>query len=1207
MAQAPVPSPRPPTADAAAPAALRLEARVANGRPTAYEVGDGGFLVGSVPGCDLRVPGANLAPVLCLVTRQAGGAALRKLAPVLPVLLNGQPVHTAALADGDRIAVGPLELTVRLEAAPAAPPPAADDLARRLQEQERELRAARGHLAERERVVRQEEQDLTRQCRQAEARLAGTGPPGEELAGLRHALEQERQQLRQRYRQARDRLIIQQQAVRRAARRVLERKRDCDAQAAEVEARQQDCARLRAEVEARAEEARQERQAAEERERQLTDRQHDFERDQAQRLRDLQTRERQLADERAALEKGQKEHREDLARLDRLQAVVEKKQKALEAQALEVDRRFEQLQRDSRELEDQAAGLDEWHQRLTAEAELLAARKKELDETTGRAGQRAAALEGQQAMLATLRTRLERAREELRRQEQLLGEQRAAQEGREEELREQLDAARRLRAELVNDREAHEQERRRFEERRATLEAAVAQLRKAQESLAAEEEQLRLRQQEVEAASSGQAEQTALLQARTAQMEELRAQVAAERLGLREREAALAKSEQALAALQEQLRRRAEDLNERRRALEGQAEALQTRAAAVEEQARAAGEAHRQAEEQAERARREADELRAALEARGAELGRREGELHAHSQELEEARRALNGERQELAAGRAGWEAERQAAAREVEQARAVLEALRGETAGVAEGLPGLETRAAAALERLERARGQLREHLAEVHAYARQGREDLEAARSQACAEAEEVRRQRDEHRLAVAAFRQQLIDWQARVGEMKSVLRQGESELDRRRAAVDEQAQQVEATSARLARAAEELQAQQRLVAEKRGEMDRHLADMREWYRRKLRELSGIDNPDADGAPPDARAVVVPLPAAAADGTPPRDGAEEDGAGQGILALGGETDAADRQLGQLLHSLELVDADTMAALLLEARRQRRSLRQLLLAGNYLTLYQMALIEAGNLDALVLGPVRVIDRLRATPHEAVYRVFDPRRNAEALLRHLAEGEMLDAVRPDEFRQRFAATAAVRHVHVAATLEVLEVAGRPAVLQEWLTGLPSGDWPALAAAPGVWFRLLSQAAVALHAAHSAGLPHGRLGPASFVCTAEGVLKLCGLGEPDWLAGPAQERAEAPADDLAGLGRVAAGWATPAGPRKGKAQALPAPLQAVLRRLLAERLDERYPSAAALLEDLDRVSAAVPANAAAWERFVRAVREHAAPAALRQSA
>src|SRR5262249_44456808 len=148
--------------------------------------------------------------------------------------------------------------------------------------------------------------------------------------------------------------------------------------------------------------------------------------------------------------------------------------------------------------------------------------------------------------------------------------------------------------------------------------------------------------------------------------------------------------------------------------------------------------------------------------------------------------------------------------------------------------------------------------------------------------------------------------------------------------------------------------------------------------------------------------------------------------------------------------------------------------------SGSYLTLYQMALIEAGNVDALVLGPVRVVDRVRATPHEVVYRVFDPRRGQEAILRHLGEADAVDAVRPDDFRQRFGAAAAVQHPHLAATLEVLEVAGRPAVLQEWLSGQPSTEWSQLAAVPGVWFRLVCQAALGLHTAHQAGLVHGHL-------------------------------------------------------------------------------------------------------------------------------
>ena len=56
------------------------------------------------------------------------------------------------------------------------------------------------------------------------------------------------------------------------------------------------------------------------------------------------------------------------------------------------------------------------------------------------------------------------------------------------------------------------------------------------------------------------------------------------------------------------------------------------------------------------------------------------------------------------------------------------------------------------------------------------------------------------------------------------------------------------------------------------------------------------------------------------------------------------------------------------------------------------------------------------------------------------------------ATRPaPEFRQRFT-QALIENPHVASTLEVLDIAGRPAALQEWLSGLPSSDWPPLAAA-----------------------------------------------------------------------------------------------------------------------------------------------------------
>jgi hypothetical protein len=222
------------------------------------------------------------------------------------------------------------------------------------------------------------------------------------------------------------------------------------------------------------------------------------------------------------------------------------------------------------------------------------------------------------------------------------------------------------------------------------------------------------------------------------------------------------------------------------------------------------------------------------------------------------------------------------------------------------------------------------------------------------------------------------------------------------------------------------------------------------------------------------------------------------------------------------------------------------------------------------------------------------------------VLRHLDESHAQDAVAPDEYRQRFRQLQ-FSDAHVAGTLDVLELAGRPAVLQEWLTGLPASDWPPLAAAPGVCYRLLTQAALGLSVLHKHGLVHGRLAEPHLLLTAQGILKLCGAAEPSWLT-PGTEEASDPADDLRRLGKIVAGWCTPSGVRKGsKTRPLPDRMVAILFRLQAEQ-NEGYASAADLLADLDQASADVPPNPEAWDRLLRYVRDHAMPeATMRRSA
>jgi hypothetical protein len=530
------------------------------------------------------------------------------------------------------------------------------------------------------------------------------------------------------------------------------------------------------------------------------------------------------------------------------------------------------------------------------------------------------------------------------------------------------------------------------------------------------------------------------------------------------------------------------------------------------------------------------------------------------------------------------------------QQARSEFEAARKEALELQQKLPDLELRAGTAFERLSYAREQLREYINEVHTYANQCQEHLDGLRAGIQGEGERLhtreqalRKQQDEQRLALAGFRQQLIDWQGQVAEIKRLLAENEGRLELRQAEVTQKALQVNEESTRLAQQAVQLEAEKREVAHRRETIDQHLEDMQQWYRHKLRELSGVADTAQTGS-----------------GKTGGSAGEEAVPGRDILSLTGAVDPTDRELGNTLQTLGLIDTDVLTALLIEARRQRRSLRQVLLASGAVTLYQMALIEAGDLDGLILGSVRVVDRLYATPHETVYRVFDPQRGQEAVLRHLSEAEMEDAVHPDEFRQRFS-QAMLDHPNIQATLTVMDMAGRPAALQEWLSGLVSLDWPQLAAVPGVWFRLVNQAALALHTGHQAGLVHGHLRPTDFVLTSDGVVKLCGLGDPPWLVlPPVAELQDSTAGDMLVFGRIASRWADLGDGRRGKA--FPAGLKKILERLADATPESSYPDAGTLLQDLDAVSSQVPANPEAWDRLLRHVREHAIGGpVLRQSA
>src|SRR5262245_18651281 len=266
MAQVSPPSPRPPN-PAPSPGGLpsvRLDVRTGTGTVTSYSVGETGFLLGTVPGCDLRLPGSNLPPVVALITRQPGGASVRKLAPIGGLLLNDQNATHSPLRDGDQITLGPVSITVSItpaasvpvmrvrlyEGAPeATPPPDPLPEAERgretdfapplrfgegaekrgpdqtLREREERLASALAELQHRHESLEEERADLARQQHEIAERTEQLAKQDEEVNRVRREMAELRQKLVAGYRQRRDRLAGLLESVRRAARRLQERKR----------------------------------------------------------------------------------------------------------------------------------------------------------------------------------------------------------------------------------------------------------------------------------------------------------------------------------------------------------------------------------------------------------------------------------------------------------------------------------------------------------------------------------------------------------------------------------------------------------------------------------------------------------------------------------------------------------------------------------------------------------------------------------------------------------------------------------------------------------------------------------------------------------------------------------------------------------------------------------------------------------------------
>ena len=159
---------------------VQVELRHGKARPTAQAVADASFVIGTVAGCDLRLPVTGMPPIIGLLSRQADGVRLSQAAPAQSVLHNGQATNGVYLSHGDKLTIGPVELIchIQMPERPACPPNLTGidaDTIRQLQDQRRQLDdQARELEADRVLWYRRKE-DLEHECAGA---APGHGRPG---------------------------------------------------------------------------------------------------------------------------------------------------------------------------------------------------------------------------------------------------------------------------------------------------------------------------------------------------------------------------------------------------------------------------------------------------------------------------------------------------------------------------------------------------------------------------------------------------------------------------------------------------------------------------------------------------------------------------------------------------------------------------------------------------------------------------------------------------------------------------------------------------------------------------------------------------------------------------------------------------------------------------------------------------------------------
>lgn len=244
-----------------------------------------------------------------------------------------------------------------------------------------------------------------------------------------------------------------------------------------------------------------------------------------------------------------------------------------------------------------------------------------------------------------------------------------------------------------------------------------------------------------------------------------------------------------------------------------------------------------------------------------------------------------------------------------------------------------------------------------------------------------------------------------------------------------------------------------------------------------------------------------------------------------------------------------------------------------------------------------------------------VYRAFDPRLRRQVALK------LLQGARPEAHLREARAQAQVEHRNVCRVYEVGEAEGQPYIALQLIQGRPLGRETADFKET---VRLMRDAAEGVHAAHRQGLLHLDLKPSNLLVSDEGPASIIfvtdfgiaadirdtqegPLGSPPYCAPEQVARARAPLDqrtDVYGLGATLYAALTGHPPFQAPsltdlllliqerepvrpsalARAVPPDLEAILMKAMAKAPEDRYATALAFADDLERWLKGMPTHA-----------------------